>query len=548
MVGIDIGSFSVKVLEFTSTKSGSEIKGLARKELPREMRNDDPDALSGLIKDCLEEGNISTRDVVIMVSGPQVFIRRITMPPMPQEELAEVIPFEATKHISFPVEQLAVDYVIVGEKEMGGVKNQDILIVAIPNELVEKEVSIVRAAGLNPVAVTVSPMVLWKAFLLRGKTPDGNVVAMLDMGFERTTISLLNDGVLEFARTINVSGDEVTKSLMTTPMIKGEDGARPLTYDESERIKQEHGFPPPVETGTTKEGIPLNRISMLMGPVMEKLLGEVRVSLDFYLNEFQVPRVDKIILSGGGAAMKGLREFMAGNLGIEVELADPFQGINFAENVPRDGSLGVDSAFVVPLGLAAWSEGDLSLIRKKKKVSGRGAFAPVMFLAVPSCVAAIVIVILASIASGKLADSRAELDRKKVELASLSPAAEKALKLGSKKKKLEAEMNSFPREFRKSIDPSRILEEIRLSAPDNTRLERIVVVPKKKKKIIEIWGSAFFLDQRGSAMSDFMTALENSPLFDDVRMISMEAKKKEKNYAVDGLRFLINCKYSFTGG
>ena len=62
-----------------------------------------------------------------MVSGPQVFIRRITMPPMPKEELDEVISFEATKHVSFPADQLAVDYLIVGEKEVGGVRNQTFL-------------------------------------------------------------------------------------------------------------------------------------------------------------------------------------------------------------------------------------------------------------------------------------------------------------------------------------------------------------------------------------------------------------------------------------
>ena len=151
MIGLDIGHYCVKALEIKSSKTGSEVKALAKKELPPELRQGsrDPKAISQVIKDCLSEGGISTKDVVIMVSGPQVFIRRITMPPMPREELDEVISFEATKHVSFPVDQLAVDYLIVGEKEVGGVRNQDILIVAIPNEVVEKEISIVRAAGLK---------------------------------------------------------------------------------------------------------------------------------------------------------------------------------------------------------------------------------------------------------------------------------------------------------------------------------------------------------------------------------------------------------------
>ena len=146
-----------KSTELSLTGTGPEIKGLAKKELPPEMRKAerDPKAVAELIKECLAEGDISARDVVVMVSGPQVFIRRITMPPMPQEELEEVIPFEATKHVSFPVEQLEVDYIIVGEKYVDGVTNQDILLVATPKEVVEQQKSIIREAGLRTVAVTL---------------------------------------------------------------------------------------------------------------------------------------------------------------------------------------------------------------------------------------------------------------------------------------------------------------------------------------------------------------------------------------------------------
>ncbi len=553
MIGLDIGHYWVKALEIRSSKTGSEVKGLAKKELPPEIRKGDrdPKAISQLVKDCLAEGGISTKDVTIMVSGPQVFVRRITMPPMPREELDEVISFEATKHISFPIDQLAVDYLIVGEKEVGGVKNQDILVVAIPKDVVEKEISIVRAAGLKPVAVTVSPMVMWKAFSSGGQAPGDKVTAILDIGFDRTTISLLNGGVLEFARSINVSGDEITKSLMTNPLIKEESGARPLTYDEAEKLKQEYGFPPPAETGVTKNGIPLSRVSMLLGPVMEKLLGEVRVSVDFYLSEFQVSCVDKIIISGGSSALSGLKEFITGNLGIDVELADPFKGVKFDKNVSEDDTRGVASAFVMPFGLAIWTAGDLNLIRKKKRKLAKqhsGARAPVLPLLVPGCVAAIVIAFFFLGVSNKLENVRAELDGKRRELANLGPTAERALELVARKGKLEAELSSLPKGVRMSIDPARILKEIRLSAPDNTRLEQISVIPKMGNKMVEISGTAFFMDQRGSAMSDFMSALEGSSLFNEVNMVFLKTDEDEDDYTVDGLKFNINCQYNNIGG
>ncbi len=548
MLGIDIGSYWIKVLEFSLTGTGPEIKSLAKKELPPEMRKGerDPKAVAELIKECLSEGGISARDVVVMVSGPQVFIRRITMPPMPQDELDEVIPFEATKQVSLSVEQLEVDYIIVGEKDVGGVKNQDILLVVAPKEVVEQQKSIIHAAGLKTVAVTVAPMVLWKTFQLSKKEYEEKVIALLDIGYERATISLLNNGILEFTRTINLGGDEVTNSLMTEPLVAGDGVSRTLTYEEAESIKLEHGLPPSTATGTkTKEGVSLEQIPRLMRPFLEKLLGEIRTSFDFYMTEFQIPKVEKIIMSGGGAGLKGLREFMAGDLGIEIELADPFQSADFAGKISKDDVADVAPAFVMPLGLAAWEKEDLSFLRLKKKAAkkSRGLLKP---LIAPSGVAAIIMLILYWSVSTNLAGSSAELDRKTKEFSSLDPISIAAQALSVKKRQLQAELSSFPLTLlRESADPAWILEEVRRCAPDNTRLEQISVNEQAGKKFIQIYGTTFFLDERGPALSDFMAALKGSPLFDDVRMISVV---EEKSYTIDGLRFQLSCRYNYIGG
>ena len=548
ILGIDIGSYCIKVLELSLTGTGPEIKGLVKKELPPEMRKGerDPEAVAELIKECLAEGGISARDVVVMVSGPQVFIRRITMPPMPQEELEEVIPFEATKHVSFSVEQLEVDYVIVGEKEVDGVKNQDILLVATPNDVVEQQKSIIRAAGLRTVAVTVAPMVLWKAFQLSKKEHQEKVIALMDIGYEKTTISVLNNGILEFTRITNLGSDEVTSSLMTEPLVTGEGSSRTLTYEEAEGIKFEYGIPPSTATGTTtKEGVSLDQIPRLMRPFLEKLLSEIRTSFDFYKTEFQIPKVEKIIMSGGGARLKGLREFMAGDLGIEIELADPFQSADFAGKISKDDFMDVATAFVMPLGLAAWEKGDLSFLRMKKKASKKklGLIKP---LVAPSCVAAIIMFVLYWSVSANLSGSSAELDKKTKELTTLNPLRDATKALGAKKRQLQAEMNSFPMALvRGSMDPARILEDLRLCAPDNTRLEGIDVMERNGKKFVQVSGTAFFLDERGPALSDFMAALKDSPLFDDVRMISVD---EEESYTIDGLRFRLSCQYNYIGG
>ncbi len=542
LVGLDIGRNWIKAVEFTPGSKGTDIKGLAKKELPPEMRQEerDPKAMAKLIKACFAEGLISTRDVVVMVSGPQVFIRRITMPTMPQDELVEVIPYEAAKYISLPVERLTVDYMVVGEKETEGVKEQDILLVTIPKDVIENEKSLVRAAGLKPVAVTVAPMVMWNAFQLSGQVPDGKIIAMLDIGFEKSTISLLNNGVLEFTRAINLGGDEITKALTESFVKEGENHT--LTHNEAETVKQEYGYQPSNKTGMTKDGISFNQLSILMRPALEKLLGEISTSLDFYKTEFQISKVDKIIMSGGGSMLKGLGEFLAGDLGVEIESDNPFQGVRFAKKIPENSVIDVAPAFVTAIGLAAWERGSINLLSQRKTRKDLG---PVKPLVVPGVISVIIILLLYWNVSSKLAETRVELNQKTKEFESLNPISSSVLMLSSKKRKLEAEMNSFPQELRESIDSARILKEIRSSTPDNTRLEQIKVISETGKKLIRIWGTAFFLDERGSAMSNFMAILEDSPLFDDVRMLSVE---EDKDYTVNGLRFLLSCQYNFIGG
>lgn len=540
-LGLDIGNYSVKALKFGRTKAGLEVEDLAEMEIPLEIRQEGraPEVMAEVINTCLAEGNIVSKDAVIMVSGPQVFIRRVTLPPIPQEELEAALPFEAAKYVPFPIEQAALDYVIMGEKEEEGVKKLDILLVATPREAVEQELSIARAAGLRPVALSVAPMALWNAFQLSEIEAEEKMVALLDIGYKRTTISFFNKGVLEFTRTINLGGNDITESLRIVSLIETEDGKRTLTYEEAEAIKLEHGFPPSTEAGTTEEGIALTQISMLMRPTLEKLLSEIRMSFDFYVTEFQVLKVDRAIISGGGAALKGLKDFLSGELGMEVELANPFQGVDFTGGVSEEDVKAVAPAFAVVLGLAAWETHDLSLLprkKAKKEVSPTTAF-----VALGGVVAIVVFYIYWS-ASGEMANARAELDKRVSELATLGTASARALQLSAKKRSLQTEIDSFPQVLRESIDCAKVLIELRHSIPDNMRLEEVNVAPQTPmggKKMLKIWGTAFSMDEKGPSVSNLMVALENSSLFDDVRLLYLEENKK---YTVEGSKFQLSCQ------
>jgi len=460
------------------------------------------------------------------------------MPPMPEEELDEVIPFEVQKYVSMPIDKMAVDYMIVGEKEEDGVNKLDVILVAAPKELVEQELSIARAAGLKPVAISVAPMVQWKTFTLRNSEQRDKVSAMVDIGYERTVISFFNKGVLEFTRSINLGGNDVTKSLISAPISEAGKELRTLLYDDADALKREHGFPSQGKAGVTKEGISFAHLSMLMRPVLEKLLSEIRASFDFYTTEFHIPHVEKIIISGGGSELKGLREFLANELGMEVESANPMLGAKYADGVSEEITAASTPSLVTAYGLATWEKEELNLIAGKKKSEN---IASVPALAAPCGIAAMAMLFFYLSISGGLASARAELEGKKKVLASLSPATTRVLQLGTKKRKLLTERDSYPQVLREDIDSAVLLKEIRLHTADNIRLEYISFLsesPAAEKKKIKVTGTAFFLDKRGSAISDFMTALEGSIRFDDVRLLNVE---QDKDYTSEGLKFQISC-------
>ncbi len=540
LIGLDIGNYSVKALGINFTGTGQKVECLAMVEVPLEKRDNrrDPELFAELIKNCLAKGRIAGKDVVIMISGPQVLVRRITMPPMPKEELDEVMPFEVKKHVSVPTDQMVMDYMIVGEKKEDGVNKLDIILVATPRKSLEQETSIARAAGLNPVAVSVAPIVQWKTFTLCNNEKRDNVAAMVDIGYERTVISFFNKGVLEFTRTINLGGNDVTKSLISAPVSEGGKELRTLLYDNADALKCKHGFPSPTEAGMTKGGIPFTQLSMLMRPVLEKLLSEIKASFDFYTTEFHVSDVEKVIISGGGSELKGLGPFLANELGIKVASANPILETEYADGISEELTAGSASTLVTAYGLAAWGKGELNLLSGKKKKKKIGTVAA---LTAPAGIAVMAMFFLYLNISGGLVNSRAELENKEKELSSLNSASTRILRLSSKKKKLQAEKDSYPQVLRDETDSAVILKEIRLHTADNIRLEHINFFSESstaEKKMLKINGTAFFLDKRGSAISDFMTALEDSILFDDVRLIYLE---QDKDYTAEGLKFQLSC-------
>ena len=340
VIGLDIGSASLKLAEIKSSRSGYQLKNIGEAVLPPDsivkkvVTNSDAVAttLSNLIRDL----GIKNKNVVISISGHSVIIKKVTLPAMSKNELAESIPWELEQYLPQSVEDVNYDYqVLPGETPEG---NMDVLIVAAKKDVTSDYVSLVRSIGLNPVIVDVDVFALENMYEINYQDPN-DVVALVNMGASVTNINILKDGISIFTRDITTGGSQFTEWIMKEQNIG---------FEEAEQAKQ----------SLTGDEIPFE-LERITNDYIDLITGEVKRTLDFFSSNFSQERISKIILSGGSSKVPNTPETLSDISDIDVELANPFKNISVSD-VEFDPNYIADIApkMGVVVGLALRSIGD----------------------------------------------------------------------------------------------------------------------------------------------------------------------------------------------
>src|SRR4030042_2092627 len=161
IIGLDIGSHSIKLVGLKMTSKGPFLTRIGMKEIPPGGDKEDINTFSETLKTLLEEMGLKTKKVNLVVSGSGVHIKRISIPSLPRAELKEAVRWEIKDHLPFPVETAQIDFNILNEYGEDNVKKLDLITVACPKNLIDRTLSIVKGAGLEPVHLDVGPFALW---------------------------------------------------------------------------------------------------------------------------------------------------------------------------------------------------------------------------------------------------------------------------------------------------------------------------------------------------------------------------------------------------
>jgi type IV pilus assembly protein PilM len=310
IVGVDIGSHSMKLVQLRQEKSGWRLVNLGMAQLPPEAIVDnaimDAAAVAHCIRGLVESQRVQTKNVATSVAGHSVIIRNIFMPVMTEEEVEASIEWEAEQYIPFDISDVNLDFQIVGPdaKDPSQIK---VLLVAAKKDFIDEYLSVFNECGLNPVVMDIDCFALENSFQANYEQ-DQQVVSLIDIGANSMNINILDSGMSLFTRDVQVGGnmfnEEIQKRLG-------------LTSDEAELVK----------LGGTIEEIQPEVVGEIISDSVGNLVQEVQRSLDFFTATSTDKKVEKVFLSGGVAKTIGLVDRLQEKLGVSVEVMNPLRNV-----------------------------------------------------------------------------------------------------------------------------------------------------------------------------------------------------------------------------
>jgi len=563
IIGLDIGSHSIKLVGLKMTSKGPFLMCMGMKEIPPGKDKEDVNTLSEILKALVKEVGLKTKKVSLTVSGSGIHIKRISMPSLPKAELKEAVRWEIKDHLPFPVETAQIDFHILNEYVEDNVKKLDLMVVACPKHLIDRTLSIAERAGLQPTHLDVAPFSLWNTLLVWDGNKKEETVALIDMGAEKTGIYLFKDRSLQFSREITPAGADITRAIAEG--IGSAEEAQ-LIYERAEKIKQEMGIPSePSQEGMSEKSASLSKISFLVRPVLEKLTAEIGRSFEYYRNLFNVERIDRVLMTGGGANVKNIVSYLGKELRLPVEHFNPLRKILF-DSKKIDVQLldQMGSVFTIAVGMALPEPKRIELIPAKEPFLSKVKIGKLIPVLAPLITFFIFLGIIWYM-NGQVTTIQKERDVKMAKIATLDTLQTKLKLLKEKDLQIKEKLSQFPSSMIVSIPYREILKEFGDILPDNVTLTLLSVQSKGKPlkkgspspkpqegesqkdegRELYITGVAFGSDVRClTALAQIIERLERSPLFKNVKLVSAD---ENKLYTQPGAVFEIVCDINLDG-
>ena len=321
ILGLDISSTTVKLLELSKTDGHYKVESMAIEPLPddavSEKNIQDPEAVGECIKKALKKSGTKIKHAAVAVAGSAVITKIITMPAALGEndsDLESQIEMEADQYIPYPLEEINLDFEVIGPTE-DNPETIDVLLAASRSENIEIRTAALEIAGLKPKIVDVEAYTIENASSLITEQieegEDNRIIAVVDIGATMTSLNVIEDGNLIYTREQSFGGKQLTEEIMRR---------YGLSYEEAGRLKKAGGLPD-------------NYIPEVLEPFKETIAQQVGRFLQFFYNAGQHTHVSLISLAGGCASIPGIDELIENQLETTTVIANPFANMSLSAKV-----------------------------------------------------------------------------------------------------------------------------------------------------------------------------------------------------------------------
>ncbi len=335
-VGLDVGASSIKLVKLDRHKDGLAVSAMGIRELPPEAivadEVKDREAVIFNIQSLVDQIDPKIKDVVISISGFGVITDKFMIDKKSGSEAEQAILFEAEQRSPFDVEDVTLDHHVIKVDEE--TRKAEILLVAARNEFLNSYVELIMDAGLQPVVVDIDAFATLNAYEYNYEIDPNRITVLVNLGYDVTNILYLSEGLYHSTRDISSGTREIYNAIQKEFRLNAELANKALK-------------------GEMKDSIDQDMLKATIISASDELVSGLELAFSYFKTQAKVEKIDWMVLSGGGALVPYLPEFLQSKLNVPLEILNPLRNIDFDPDMfhylsPEK----IAPLLTVPIGLA----------------------------------------------------------------------------------------------------------------------------------------------------------------------------------------------------
>ncbi|HDL01226.1 MAG TPA: type IV pilus assembly protein PilM [candidate division Zixibacteria bacterium] len=312
IVGLDIGTNSVKLVKLDQSKTGYSVSAIGIREFPPEAivadEIRDREAVIFNIQSLIDQTDPKIKDVVVSVGGHGVITDRFTIDKKTGTEAEQAILFETEQRAPFDVDDVSLDYHIVNTDD--DANKMDVLLVAARKEFLQNYLELIEDCGLQPICVDDDALAIYNSYVGNYDVDPTRITALINIGNDITNITYIHDGMFHATRDVSAG-----------------------TRDIYNAIQKEFRLNPELTTkaikGEMKDSIDEDMLKATIVSATDELISGIELAFSYYKSQAKIDTIEWIVLSGGGALVPYLPEFLQTKLNVPLEIANPLRNLDY---------------------------------------------------------------------------------------------------------------------------------------------------------------------------------------------------------------------------